>query len=576
MTSGMKTGIIVGVSAGVLLLLCVVGAVGVVAYRALSGGSLSSTVVPIEMHDEAALSARHYVNSAMRFRIRLPKSQFTQTKSGSSEIPGAEQEFMARLGERSVGVVISDRKSASFDRFVAMNRVGLSSGKGLANLKILDEGRCNVGGMDAYELTISCVVNGIPVRQRQIYVNVPGNKVYLLQGASKESEWSANSDVFDSCFSTFEIGQFAEDPPEAPPALARGGMPGLPATQVAPPPQPPSVRLTFDKPAEALQFLQTGKPEERRAALSFLERTPPDPALHTQVVPAVIKLMDDDALRYSASTTLTAWATKDDAPLLRGELERRVQQDPGSNVRDVESRKTLIKLLGGFKDAASAQALAKCLRNFFVRDETKEALTALGADAEEAVLELVGDRDAGLVREALNLLATIGTEKSVMPLQRLAGGRDASLANLADDVLKKLATRLKLSPEQYLYNLVNHYTIEAPAGFTADAGAPANTRQWTHTASGRAVKSVYTVAVRLVPADYQPQYASPNPPTLEAGTLVFKQLSSTSTNLARTVKYAALDSGYLIELTATMDVADTAAGTTMTNAAKKIRVNPGH
>jgi hypothetical protein len=554
-----------------------VGAVGVVAYRALGGGSLSSTVVPIVMHDEAALSTRHHVNKTMGFRIRLPKSQSTQTKTGPSSIPGAEQEFMARVGERSVGVVISDRKSASFDRFVAMNRVGLRSTKDLADLKILDEGRCNVGGMDAYELTISCVANGTRVRQRQIYVNVPGNKVYLLQATSKESEWSANSDVFDSCFSTFEIGQFAEDPPETPPALARGGnpgVPGVPATRM--PPQPPAMRQTFDKPAEALQVLQTGKPEERRAALSFLERTPPDPTLRTQVVPAVLKLMSDDALRYSANTTLKAWATKDDASLLRGELERLLQQDSGSTVRDLESRKTLIKILGDIKDAASAQPIAKCLRNIFVRDETKAALTALGADAEEAVLELLGDRDGGVVREALNMLAAMGSEKSLMPLQRLAGGRDTSLATEADDVLKKLAARLKWSPEQYLYNLVNHYTIEAPTGFAADASVPANTRQWTRAASGRSVKSVYTVAVRLVPADYRPQYASANPQILEAGTIVFKQLANAGATpqFTRSVKYAAVDGEYLIELTATMDTADTAAGTNMTNAAKKIRAKP--
>ncbi|HEY4329316.1 MAG TPA: HEAT repeat domain-containing protein [Phycisphaerae bacterium] len=576
MSSSTKAAVTIISVVGAMMLLCGGGA-GVVFYMQKNGGlhlpgiSLSSKNIAINMQDEATVSKRHYVDHQMGVRVRLPIGN-ENAQSSTLGVPGVERGFSAPGMGRSFAVLSANRGATDFETWVRINRAGISNDHSVTSMVIEDEGHTLVGGAAAYELMLRARVNGIDIKQKQVYVDGPASHVFLIIATSPDTAWEPNLPAFDSAISTFEIGQFADDAPEPNPGrgIARGGI------QMQPPIEPPQqlrpLHTNFNSIDEALTTIQTGQDTEKRAALSYIERMPPDPAIHDKIVAAMIPLMANIATRDGAGNVIKNWATKDDAPVLRTELERITGSDTTArNIDGLNQRKVLINLLGKFADADSAKVLAANLRNSLARGDAASALTAIGADAEDAVLPLLIDTDSPTVREAASLLGKIGTQKSISPLQHAAVSKIPGIAAPANDAVKLIALRNNLKPDQYQFNLINHYTIEAPVGFTADTIDTPNTRQWSRTATGRVIHSVMTVTVKLVPADYKLNIPPNSTATVEAGTITFHQISSTGNNAQKTVRFAALDGECLLELTATMDAQDTSAGTNMTNAAKKIR-----
>jgi hypothetical protein len=335
------------------------------------------------------------------------------------------------------------------------------------------------------------------------------------------------------------------------------------------------LHTSFTSAEEAAGYAQTGQAIEKRTAMSYLERAPLDEKVRDKVATALLASLDDNSLRDSAMNALKTWARSSDVPALRSRLEEMVRQDTDDRSMDnLSLRKGLIQVLGKLGGADSAELIARNMRNFFVRGDTVQALTALGDAAEPPLLKLLEDTDQSLARDVISLLGKIGTEKSIFPLQRVAGGKSMAVTGPANDAVKQIASRLKLKPEQYLYNLINHYTIEGPAGFAAESTSAANTYVWTRTATGRTVKSTYTVAVKLVPADYQLNVPPGNTATIKAGSITFRQLKANSNAATRTVNFAAVDGEYLIDLTATLDAQDRTAETAMNAAVAKIKVKP--
>jgi hypothetical protein len=340
------------------------------------------------------------------------------------------------------------------------------------------------------------------------------------------------------------------------------------------PPPPPPLKLTFADLDDALRTLRGGQAAERQAAMGYVKGQEVVAAKRQAVIAALIPLLHDARYAADAAEALVKWASKEEAPALRGALESLI----GGNAAGLEPRLAgeslaLAKLLLSYGDAESVRPTLLLLRAPSIREEARNALAALGAGAEPAVLEAVarpGDR-AGM-GDWLGLLGAVGTEKSIAPLQRAMAEKDPSVAKAADEALRKLAARLNLKPDQYLYNLINLYVIEAPAGFTADPTmTQPNTRRWTRQAPGRAVKSMYTVQVAHVGKDYQLQ-GPPNAPTIPAGALTFQGLEvAPAPQFTQGAHVAALDGEYLIDVTVVVDRADANTERNTTAAVKKIR-----
>jgi hypothetical protein len=124
-----------------------------------------------------------------------------------------------------------------------------------------------------------------------------------------------------------------------------------------------------------------------RAALQHLARLRPDEASRAVVSKALnAPLLDPDAgIRDDALEAVRVWATPDNTA-------------------------TLLKLLGSLHGERSESDAR-------TGDRVAQALIAIGPGVEEAVAPLLRSSDALVRREACEILAEVGTEKSVPPLE---------------------------------------------------------------------------------------------------------------------------------------------------------------
>ncbi|HVT79417.1 MAG TPA: hypothetical protein VHM90_02070, partial [Phycisphaerae bacterium] len=321
-----------------------------------------------------------------------------------------------------------------------------------------------------------------------------------------------------------------------------------------------------------------------------------DPARRQRVIGSVSGMMRDQIYQRQALEILLRWSAKDDTPALRNALESMITTGPGGNdVRNPDQAMQLAQKIVSFGDAGSASLLVRLLKMPSTRDGAHDLLITMGEAAEPAILEAMptpaapapaptGFPGRGFPprpsantagdEQILDILASIGTEKSIMPLQRIISGKDPALSAAATESLRKLATRLKLKPDQYLSNLINRYTIVPPTGFTADTTmTDPNTRRWIRQSAGRAVKSIFTVQVSLIPSDYRIKPV-PGGQTIKAQGLDFQATdpAATAPQFTRMGRLQAIDGEYLIDVTAIADTSDASAQNNITDAIKKIKV----
>jgi len=291
-------------------------------------------------------------------------------------------------------------------------------------------------------------------------------------------------------------------------------------------------------------------------------------------------MLNDSQYQREARPLVLKWAAKDDAPELRVVLQSMLARDPANlDPATAEDAVALAKLLMSYGDDQAVGSLIRLLQAASVRDASREMLLAQGAAVEAPLLDALAKSPAAntqamrVVPDYLALLSEVGTEKSIEPLQSAMGAKDATVAKAAGDALTGLAERLKLKPDQYLFNLFNHYTVETPVGFTLDTTmTQPNTRRWVRQAPNRAVKSSYTVQVLRVDQDYQIA-SPPNAATIQVGPLVFRplELPPPLPQFTQGSHVAALDGTYLIDVVAIVDTTDKASQTNVTNALKKIK-----
>jgi hypothetical protein len=344
----------------------------------------------------------------------------------------------------------------------------------------------------------------------------------------------------------------------------------------APPPPPPEpLKLTFDSLPSAFDMLSRGRPPERDAALGYVARQPVTDEMRSAVISAVMPLAREQTFQHRAVEVILKWASKYEVQPVRELVQSRLGDVARLDPVTAADTLALVKLLYSLGDADATASALRLLESPSAGTGARETLKSWGAASEPAIIEVLKRPapSATTLRDLLPLLAETGTEKSIELLQELAGNSDANAARQASDALTKLAERLKLSTDQYLFNLYNRYQVDAPTGFTADTAAtlPPNTRRWSRQLSGRAVRSTYTVQVRRVGPDFKLN-TSPQNLVIQGASLAFFGMNPVpAPQFTQSQHVAALDGEYLIEITVIADTTDGTGTNNMSAAAKKIK-----
>jgi len=218
------------IAAGVVVAAIVGGImIGYPAYqRAVAIASLSTKTIDVSLHADAPLESTPFHHAASRCRIRFPAGM---PAPENRSIAQAEYAFGTALhGEASFQVAEFDRGSVSFNSYVRGSRLNMK--QSLKNMVIEDEGFATINGMNSYVMTYRFMSD--KAFCSRVYMNDGGGtKVYAIMVIALDSEWPKVADASDSAASTFEVGDW----PEEPPTFARNDPPRS-VFSPAPPPMP--------------------------------------------------------------------------------------------------------------------------------------------------------------------------------------------------------------------------------------------------------------------------------------------------------------------------------------------------
>lgn len=214
------------------------------------------------------------------------------------------------------------------------------------------------------------------------------------------------------------VALFDRKPDANPSSLPGQGSPG----PVAPNPVPPLPRaeddVFFQK---TFAELDDSNLFTRTAALERLATMRPNDQ-RAKVAQKLIELTQkggDQRFRTHAIKALGAWGSGDEVPALLAVID-----DPS----DVWARKEALKIIGRFKDARTVPTVIRCFRDGLLQADASQALREMGPLAEQAVLDIVNEpANISIVfvkRNAIEVLADIGTEKSVPVLRRALASSD--------------------------------------------------------------------------------------------------------------------------------------------------------
>jgi HEAT repeat protein len=155
-----------------------------------------------------------------------------------------------------------------------------------------------------------------------------------------------------------------------------------------------------------------------RAALQYLARLRPDPASRAKVSRALnAPLLDvSPGVCEAALNAVRVWGSKANTATLLKLLTAAEVGRPDHFI-------PILEILSDLQDPAAAPALAQGLTHPRERELVSRALQAIGSGAEEAVIPFLQSEDDGARCVACQILAEIGTGKSLKAL------KEASLAN---------------------------------------------------------------------------------------------------------------------------------------------------
>src|SRR5262245_4115207 len=173
---------------------------------------------------------------------------------------------------------------------------------------------------------------------------------------------------------------------------------------------------------DALERLATMQPNNQRA----------------EVAKKLVELTEIDSphIRRPAVKALGTWGSAAEVPALLNAMEH----------NDVFTRGEALKVIARFRDPQDVAPVIRSFRDFQTRADADKALRELGTMAEGDVLALLREQDVFLKRDAMKVLADIGTQASVPALQ--AAVADSSIHSFhwratAQEALTAIATRKK-------------------------------------------------------------------------------------------------------------------------------------
>ena len=219
-------------------------------------------------------------------------------------------------------------------------------------------------------------------------------------------------------------------PDPAEPGVARPG----PAAPVPPVPAPRVEGDVFFE--KTFAELDDANHFKRKAALERLATMKPNDQ-RAKVARKLVEIMqvNEKSLRWLAVAALGVWGSENEVPDLIKAIE---------HPDDAWTRKEALKVIGRFKDARSLPAVIRSFRESQTRGDAGQALREMGAMAEKDVLAIVNEppdiQIVFLKRDAIELLADIGTQKSVPVLRKVVASNDFhERARLVEPAKKALA-----------------------------------------------------------------------------------------------------------------------------------------
>lgn len=162
---------------------------------------------------------------------------------------------------------------------------------------------------------------------------------------------------------------------------------------------------------ETLPRLRSAEEATVREALNKLKHAAPNDVDRAAVLRALAPLLDapNTSHRASAIEATGVWGTEDDVPRLV-EL---------SNHEDRRTRWAALQALGRIGGSQAAAAVADRIAEPFDRGSARRALRQMGGIAEDAVLKLLRHEDKRVRSAALEILADVGTARSLPAVRDL-------------------------------------------------------------------------------------------------------------------------------------------------------------
>jgi HEAT repeat protein len=219
------------------------------------------------------------------------------------------------------------------------------------------------------------------------------------------------------------------------PAGGDGKAPAVDPAASAQPASPPNPQpaaqpqVEVDVP-ELASGLASDVRSEAFAAAERFRQLPPE--VRRQVL-ADLSAYESENVRHSAWRAFATWATRDDVPTLIAAL-----QSPHDDVRFAA-----LELLARFPNDETIGVLTQGLENPELRKRAALLLERVGPAAEGAILNYASHADDGLRDAAWNILAKIGTRKSLLALEQLATQEEFRQDSELKGVLEEIRQRLR-------------------------------------------------------------------------------------------------------------------------------------
>jgi serine/threonine protein kinase len=230
-----------------------------------------------------------------------------------------------------------------------------------------------------------------------------------------------------------------------PPGVQAPKTPGFPFA--GPAPEPPAEPVKDEEFPKVLEELKKAAPAAGRQIARRLAATPPrqpGPGVpgterYRQDVSRALNplLTQDKPAKIAAAEALAHWGTKENVLALVDRL----------TLDDGDVRKPAIQALVRIKAPRGLAAVADRLEDIWDRQQSgvANALKSAGPAAEEAVIPHLKSKDHFGRREAAQILAAIGTEKSLPALEEVRNDKDHFFHNDVETAIKAIRTRLDVT-----------------------------------------------------------------------------------------------------------------------------------